>query len=612
MEVVVLGMHRSGTSLTAMMLDRMGISAGDPVDLLPANPANPEGFWESGTVVEANDLLLTAAGASWVEAADFDIARIPEGARSTFRDKSHEWTRHMAAHAAWFVKDPRLCLTLPLWLPFLKAPTFVLVLRHPVAVAKSLLERDGLPLAGGLALWELYMRSALTAIRGQPVHVVVHEDIIADPDGEVRRLADFLGQRGTGIAPERRREAIEAVKPTLDHHRDNDASILTRSQSELLATLIARPATAPADIQPMTPDVRSVLRELVRLWQRSAEASGIEQRHQATRCELALAGAKLHKVREGIKALDASLGARVLERVARVLSPSSARDTSRPIPFLRSVVAGGPTSARVTAILAARNEERYLRASIEHYAAQGVDLYVIDHASTDRTREIAESFVGRGVVGVETMPHDGTTNWAEILRRKQAVAAQWESDWFIHIDADEFFLPPPPYKTLQEALTLIGDAGFNACNAAELVFVPTAEHPDHAPETFRETMRWYYPFAPTPLYRVCLWRRTDASVDVVTSGGHNITFAGRNLFPVDFLMKHYIVMNRAHATEKYGRRVYADEDRERNWHGWRNTYDNESFQLLPEAKLRRTRSDWDLDTNRPEKEHIFIRKVCTP
>jgi glycosyltransferase involved in cell wall biosynthesis len=62
---------------------------------------------------------------------------------------------------------------------------------------------------------------------------------------------------------------------------------------------------------------------------------------------------------------------------------------------------------RVIAIVAARNEEHFLPSLLRHLFSQGVEVFLIDHGSTDRTRSIAEGYLHQGIVGIETVPFDG-------------------------------------------------------------------------------------------------------------------------------------------------------------------------------------------------------------
>src|SRR5215216_2378158 len=107
---------------------------------------------------------------------------------------------------------------------------------------------------------------------------------------------------------------------------------------------------------------------------------------------------------------------------------------------------------RVVAILATYNEERFIAPCLESLFRQGIRAYLIDNDSTDQTVAIARRYLGRGLLGVENFPRDGTFNWSSLLKRKEQLAATIEADWFMHVDADEFYPSPRPGVTLAEIL----------------------------------------------------------------------------------------------------------------------------------------------------------------
>ena len=263
---------------------------------------------------------------------------------------------------------------------------------------------------------------------------------------------------------------------------------------------------------------------------------------------------------------------------------------------------------RAIAIVAAFDEERFVGGCIEHLHRHGVETYLLDNDSTDRTVEIAREHLGRGLVGVEHVPRDGTYAWRGLLARKAALASELEADWFLHVDADEIRLPPRPGETLAEALERVGDEGYNAVRFQELTFVPTQEHPDHDHARFRETMRWYYPFASGKLDQVKAWRRQPGPVDLVSSGGHVVDFPGLRLSPEPFPMLHYQFLSVPHAIEKYVERVYDPDEVAAGWHVLRAALRGEDIRLLPESRLRTYEGDGPLDASDPWNAHpLFAR-----
>jgi GT2 family glycosyltransferase len=84
---------------------------------------------------------------------------------------------------------------------------------------------------------------------------------------------------------------------------------------------------------------------------------------------------------------------------------------------------------RVVAILATHNEERFIAGCLEHLIGQGVEVYLIDNCSTDRTVEIAGRYLGRGLIDIETFPRaEGVYKWRSILERKEQLATTLEAD----------------------------------------------------------------------------------------------------------------------------------------------------------------------------------------
>ncbi len=266
---------------------------------------------------------------------------------------------------------------------------------------------------------------------------------------------------------------------------------------------------------------------------------------------------------------------------------------------------------RVVAILATYNEERFIGGCLEHLFANGIEAYLCDNESTDRTVEIAKGFLGRGLLGIETLPRDGTYRWRQILGRKERLAAELPGDWFIHLDADEIPQSAVPGQSLVDAIALADAGGYNAVELDELVFVATREEPDHDHPGYRDTMRWYYPFAPRPLHLVRAWKR-QRKVDLASSGGHQAQFGGRRISPERLFLKHYFVLGAEHILRKYVHRRYDEGEVKKGWHGWRAKVTAADVRLPSQAELRFTAHDADLDASSPRRKHFIERPDARP
>lgn len=262
---------------------------------------------------------------------------------------------------------------------------------------------------------------------------------------------------------------------------------------------------------------------------------------------------------------------------------------------------------RIVALLAARNEELYMERCLAHLAAQGVETCVIDNGSTDRTRSIAESFLGRGVSQIIDAPYPGHFDWVGLLRLKEQLAATIAADWFIHHDADEIREAPQPFLTLREGIEAVDARDYNAINFDEFVFLPTSESEAHDGKDYVTTMQFYYFFEPQPLHRVNAWKNLRISIDLVESGGHRAEFVGRRIFPDNFLLRHYIGLSREQLITKYGTgRTYSKEEVEqRGWHGARARFRPERLKF-PHSKELKQVSTGSWDRTDPRKLHAFF------
>lgn len=238
MQILVLGMHRSGTSALARLLNMMGCYFGDENAMAWAARDNPKGFWERLDVVWANDELLRAAGACWWAVDGLDWNAAPREPLAKTQEYLAQVLLKLDAHRRWFLKDPRLCLTLEHWLPLLECPIFIHVQRSPAQVAQSLLRRNGIPLEYGVRLWEFYTRSLLRILGDRPRVFVRYEDLLSAPHQTVTRLHAALTAVGvSGLRLPERTEVESFVDPGLQHCLASETAALDRFQQDLLAAL---------------------------------------------------------------------------------------------------------------------------------------------------------------------------------------------------------------------------------------------------------------------------------------------------------------------------------------------------------------------------------------
>jgi hypothetical protein len=226
--VLVLGMHRSGTSLLANILHLLG------VDMLDAKPhtshKNPSGFWEREDLVAIQDEILNVLGCPI--GSPVHCTPLPAGWwRSVeLRPLKAKLSDAVAAHLSqvrrpWGFKDPRTCRLLPLWGEILEeldvSPRFVWAVRHPSESAVSMAEKNPnlrrLNAAETEVMWLAYNYDILRYAGGHWPVVVPYDTWFADPMATARELAAGLDLVWPGSEPELEASLQALINPEWRH-----------------------------------------------------------------------------------------------------------------------------------------------------------------------------------------------------------------------------------------------------------------------------------------------------------------------------------------------------------------------------------------------------------
>ena len=222
MQLIVLGMHRSGTSVVTRMLNLMGAYFGPEGISMGLHEDNMKGFWERKDIYQINEKILHSASASWYRISDFNLENISQESSEALAQKLQSLLLEIDAHRPWVIKDPRLCVTFPFWYPFLEIPICIHIYRNPIQVAKSLHQRNGFPLVFGVALWETYNLRALEASRELPRVLVSYSDLIDKPVDTVKHIYEQLMGFGlNGLRLPIEKEISEFVSNVLFRQRDS-------------------------------------------------------------------------------------------------------------------------------------------------------------------------------------------------------------------------------------------------------------------------------------------------------------------------------------------------------------------------------------------------------
>jgi len=254
--ILILGMHRSGTSAVARMVNLSGADLGR--DLLAPKEDNERGFWENAALLSLHEQFLAEIGLQWHDVASLpDKWRDSEAARHFVATLPKLLSQQFDASPLFLVKDPRLSLLTPLWIEVLYAravrPAFIITVRHPDEVAASLAKRDGFSFARSRLLWLQHLLEAERATRGHPRIFVHYEHLLADWRAERARIATALGLEWPNRRTEDDRQIDAFITPSLRHHGNDARGPSDGPMPQIVQEAYAIASAAASDSSP-TPD----------------------------------------------------------------------------------------------------------------------------------------------------------------------------------------------------------------------------------------------------------------------------------------------------------------------------------------------------------------------
>jgi len=193
--VLLLGMHRSGTSAVARGLGALSVYLGN--DFLDAQPENPTGYWEDKRIVALNERLLGALKLRWDDTALIDRRAFERRrVRALERDAVRYLNRTFTSSPLWGFKDPRTIRVLPFWQEILRecavADCYVVAIRNPRSVAASLFARQAMDADAAYRLWLVHMVPFFNDVIDKPFVVVDYDLLMRDPRTQLARIGRRL------------------------------------------------------------------------------------------------------------------------------------------------------------------------------------------------------------------------------------------------------------------------------------------------------------------------------------------------------------------------------------------------------------------------------------
>lgn len=193
--LLILGMHRSGTSAVAGLLSIMG--AERPRVDIGANEGNLLGHFEPKRIVDLHDAILAELGQAWSDWWPMEAEALAGADAARWVDQLTDLVRQdFSLQRPLVLKDPRICRLMPLWRAVARRLgaelRIVIPWREPSEVAASLARRDGLSMDVGRLMWLRHVLDAERETRDLPRVFCDYREVIADWPAVLARIARAL------------------------------------------------------------------------------------------------------------------------------------------------------------------------------------------------------------------------------------------------------------------------------------------------------------------------------------------------------------------------------------------------------------------------------------
>jgi glycosyltransferase involved in cell wall biosynthesis len=234
--VLVLGMHRSGTSALAGLIGLLGADLGP--DLIGPDQSNIKGHFEPRKIVTVNDDLLESLGARAPESGDLPEDWLNRNQTKKAKNQIREIIRDdFSARDIFVIKDPRLCLLLPLYRELFEELgirlKIIVIRRNRHEVIRSLNERDGMPHGIGKNYYKKHVKALEANLAGTKSLPISFDQLIEAPDAVIKQIESFIPQLSGRNNRNDGQPTTAFIDSALRHHRLKPKSRLAPVHSVL-------------------------------------------------------------------------------------------------------------------------------------------------------------------------------------------------------------------------------------------------------------------------------------------------------------------------------------------------------------------------------------------
>jgi len=215
--ILILGMHRSGTSALTGVLSLLDVYLGS--ELMPANFSNEKGYFENNILFRENERLLAQINSSWddifYDKSKLDLINETKNLKEIIK-KEFNYSKIFA------IKDPRLAFLFPVYKKVLQDLDIdikiILPYRNPIEVANSLQKREGMPLEKGMLLWVYHFLLAEKFSRGHERVFIGFDDLMTNTEDTIQELSSELKIDFNNKYMKKKKEIDLFLEPSLKHH----------------------------------------------------------------------------------------------------------------------------------------------------------------------------------------------------------------------------------------------------------------------------------------------------------------------------------------------------------------------------------------------------------
>lgn len=320
--LLILGMHRSGTSALTRVLSLMGYEL--PQYVTGKSDGNVTGHWESALISELNDNIFQELGLVWYSWSPFKLELLSTKYKMQIIDDfADKLAAEFPTPKDFVLKDPRLCRTAPIFLKAIKntnaSPKIIIPVRNPLEVADSLAARDNISKEQSALIWLRYILDAEFSSRKYPRVFMFFDELLESPEETLEVIFKTLNISPPTTFKENQKEIERFLNRKIKHHSYQRGDVIldsamrgwvSRTFSELIK-LIENPYNEASLLK--LDDIRGDFNEAAPLFERILNSSFGEQQQKIN-----IKTQEAHEANLAIHALTSSLQIKTIESTQKL------------------------------------------------------------------------------------------------------------------------------------------------------------------------------------------------------------------------------------------------------------------------------------------------------